>query len=183
MSDATKPDLPKPSLVGEVTPPRSIGGRQYRSASCHGNGTLTTKQEAFCQGVVFGGLSNSDAYRGAYNTSRMQPASIWRKAGEVASNVRVAARIKELRGEASQDLQEMRMFALFCLQREMEMAKSSSARIRAAKILLHACGPPCQPKPDQGLSRADLEQRLRTLLSSATDDGHQTTDDGHPLDG
>lgn len=57
---------------------------------------LTAKQEAFARCIVEG-MSQSDAYRSAYNTSRMTDKSIWEKASELANDVKVAERIKELR--------------------------------------------------------------------------------------
>lgn len=59
---------------------------------------LTQKQEKFCRLVVELN-NNSDAYRGAYDASRMKPESIHRKAKELMDNVNVAARIAELRDE------------------------------------------------------------------------------------
>ena len=59
---------------------------------------LTIKQENFCQLVVEFG-DNSKAYRGAYDASRMKPESVHRKARELIENVKVAARIDELREE------------------------------------------------------------------------------------
>jgi hypothetical protein len=50
---------------------------------------LTGKQMAFVVAVQ-SGKSQSDAYRLAYNTGTMPNSSIWTKASEVASNVKVA---------------------------------------------------------------------------------------------
>ena len=61
---------------------------------------LTIKQEKFAQLVVELG-DNSKAYRGAYDASRMKPESVHRKARELIENVKVAARIEELRAEAA----------------------------------------------------------------------------------
>jgi len=61
---------------------------------------LTIKQEKFAQLVVELG-DNSKAYRGAYDASRMKPESVHRKARELIENVKVAARIDELSGEAA----------------------------------------------------------------------------------
>ena len=62
---------------------------------------LTIKQEKFAQLVVELG-DNSKAYRGAYDASRMKPESVHRKARELIENVKVAARIDELREELAQ---------------------------------------------------------------------------------
>lgn len=57
---------------------------------------LTAKQEAFARNIVEG-MSQSDAYRSAYNTKRMTDKSIWEKASALANDVKVMARIRELR--------------------------------------------------------------------------------------
>lgn len=61
---------------------------------------LTANQEQFAKNVAEG-MSYSDAYRSAYNTSKMTDKSVWEKASELASNVKVKARLKELRDMAA----------------------------------------------------------------------------------
>lgn len=61
---------------------------------------LTDKQERFALAVVMGDMTASDAYRSVYDASRMLDASVWRKAAELMVNVKVAARIAELRATA-----------------------------------------------------------------------------------
>ena len=57
---------------------------------------LTPKQESFAQAVA-GGLNQSDAYRLAYNTGGMAPATIWGNAHVLSKHKQVAARIQEIR--------------------------------------------------------------------------------------
>lgn len=57
---------------------------------------LTLKQENFCLKYIETGNA-SEAYRHAYDTSRMNPDSVNRKAKEVMDNVKIAARIADLR--------------------------------------------------------------------------------------
>lgn len=57
---------------------------------------LTQKQEQFCQNIVKG-MSQSDAYRAAYPGTKMSDKSIWEKSSTLSKNVKVEARIKELR--------------------------------------------------------------------------------------
>lgn len=59
---------------------------------------LTAKQEKFAQGIIEG-LSQSDAYRAAYNTKKMTQKSVWEKASELANDVKVAERVQELRDQ------------------------------------------------------------------------------------
>lgn len=63
--------------------------------------TLTIKQEAFCQAYIETGNA-SEAYRMAYAADKMKPDSVHRKAKELLDNVKIAARLGELRGEIKQ---------------------------------------------------------------------------------
>lgn len=62
--------------------------------------SLTKKQDAFATEYVKCD-NKSQAYRFAYNTSRMTDKSINEKACELSKNVNVASRIKELKQEAA----------------------------------------------------------------------------------
>ncbi len=56
---------------------------------------LTPKQQHFCR-VVASGCTMSDAYREAYSTSRMKPATIHREATRLMSNPMITTRIEGL---------------------------------------------------------------------------------------
>lgn len=58
---------------------------------------LTDKQERFAQCIALEGMNQSDAYRESYNAENMTDKSIWEKASELASNVKVRERIFELK--------------------------------------------------------------------------------------
>jgi phage terminase small subunit len=58
---------------------------------------LTAKQEKFAQCIALEEMNYSEAYRTAYNTSRMTDKSVTEKASELAKNVKVTSRIAELR--------------------------------------------------------------------------------------
>ena len=64
---------------------------------------LTAKQEKFCQGVAKG-LNYSDAYREAYNASKMKPETVNRTAAELMGNRKITARIDELRAETTEEI-------------------------------------------------------------------------------
>ena len=57
---------------------------------------LTPKQENFCLAYLETGNA-SEAYRRAYDADGMTPESVNRKAKEVVDNVKIAARLEELR--------------------------------------------------------------------------------------
>ncbi len=59
---------------------------------------LTAKQEKFCQCIIEG-MSQADAYRSAYDTSKYTDKSVWEKASALMNNVKVKARVDELRKE------------------------------------------------------------------------------------
>lgn len=61
---------------------------------------LTAKQEKFARGIAEG-MTQAEAYRSAYNTSRMTDKSVIEKASELASNVNITARLRELRDMAA----------------------------------------------------------------------------------
>lgn len=67
---------------------------------------LTPKQEKFCLMYIETGNAN-EAYRRAYDTSRMKPESINRKAFELLNNGNITARLEELR-RVNQQLSEVK---------------------------------------------------------------------------
>ena len=63
---------------------------------------LTIKQEAFCQAFILHG-DKSEAYRGAYNTSRMKPESVNNLAYRLFEKVEIRSRIDYLRKQIEED--------------------------------------------------------------------------------
>jgi len=57
---------------------------------------LTPKQEAFCQAIV-SGVTQADAYRKAYSTEKMKPATIQSKASILMAQGKIRARVEQLR--------------------------------------------------------------------------------------
>lgn len=57
---------------------------------------LTAKQEQFVQNIIEG-MSQADAYRSAYSCKNMSDNSIYVNASKLASDTKVALRLKELR--------------------------------------------------------------------------------------
>jgi hypothetical protein len=58
---------------------------------------LTPQQEKFAQAIALEDMNQADAYRSAYDTSKMGDDTIYVKASQLASKDKVAVRIKELR--------------------------------------------------------------------------------------
>ena len=60
---------------------------------------LTPKQEQFAKAIALDGMSYSDAYRSAYDTSNMSDKTVNEKASLMKDKDKIRARIKELRDE------------------------------------------------------------------------------------
>lgn len=85
---------------------------------------LTQKQEAFCLAYIELGNA-SDAYRSAYEASRMKPETVNRTAKEQLDNPKIAARIKDLQAEAA----ERNAVTVDSLLAELEDARQLAFRI------------------------------------------------------
>lgn len=66
------------------------------------NNRLTEKQERFCNYYLDCDGNASEAYRMAYDASKMQPETIWSNASRMLASNKVAARIDELRSERAE---------------------------------------------------------------------------------
>lgn len=64
---------------------------------------LTEKQEKFCNYYLDCDGNASEAYRMAYDASKMQPETIWSNASRMLANNKVAARIDELRSQRAKE--------------------------------------------------------------------------------
>jgi len=137
---------------------------------------LTTKQENFCQKYVETGNA-SEAYRYGYDTSRMKPESVHRKAKELMDNGNVAARIAELKQRAAvkhdvtvatllRELEEARTIALSC--ETPQTSAAVSATMGKAKL----CGLDKQLIELSGEvnNKITLTSAQRTMLDKLLDD-------------
>ncbi|CAB5670349.1 terminase small subunit [Providencia hangzhouensis] len=79
---------------------------------------LTTKQENFCLAYIETGNA-SEAYRTAYDTAKMKPESINRKAKELLDNCKITARLDVLR----QDIRARHDITVMKLLEELEAAR------------------------------------------------------------
>ena len=59
---------------------------------------LTAKQEKFVNCIIEG-MSQADAYRSAYNTSRMTDKTIHESASKLMADPKISTRVAELRGK------------------------------------------------------------------------------------
>lgn len=63
---------------------------------------LTAKQEQFVKNII-DGMSQADAYRNAYDTSRMADKTIHEKASRLMADGKVTARLQELRDKIANE--------------------------------------------------------------------------------
>lgn len=63
---------------------------------------LTAKQEQFVQNILVG-MSQADAYRSAYNASKMSDKTVHEKASLLAGQDKVRARLTELRDQLANE--------------------------------------------------------------------------------
>lgn len=85
---------------------------------------LTPKQEAFCLAYLETGNA-SEAYRRSYNAGNMNANSVNRKAFELMENVKIGARLQELRAPAVAKAQLTLQDHLEALQRLRDLAEAS----------------------------------------------------------
>lgn len=57
---------------------------------------LTPKQEAFCQAIA-SGKTQADAYRSAFNASKMKPETIYARASELMADSKLTVRVAEIK--------------------------------------------------------------------------------------
>ena len=135
---------------------------------------LTAKQEAFAQQVA-GGAILSDAYRECYAAENMADRTVWTEACRLASNPKVATRIKAIQTDRESDQRMVRLrreeYVLKRLQQEAEQAETDGARVRSLELLGKSVGlftDKVEIEQDGDKSAAelerDLEKRLRDLL-------------------
>ncbi len=100
---------------------------------------LTAKKEKMILGI-FNGLSSSDAYKQAYNTGNMLPATISNNAYKLMQSNDVVTRLKELREplEASRVINVTKILSI--LEKIAESAPKDTDRIAASDKILKAAG-------------------------------------------
>lgn len=104
---------------------------------------LTSKQEAFAQGVA-DGLTLADAYRGAYDAARMKPTTLWVKAAELMADGNVSVRVTELRAQLAERAMWTREQSVAVLAEVARGGEKDADRVRAVAELnaMHGYGAP-----------------------------------------
>lgn len=95
--------------------------------------SLTPKREAFAQAVA-SGMSQADAYRSAFDASKMKPETIQSAASRLMADCKVSARVEEIRKPVVKRAQislEAHLERLRALSEAAEAEKQYSAAITA----------------------------------------------------
>lgn len=96
---------------------------------------LTAKQEKFVQKIIEGS-SQADAYRAAYNTSKMTDKTIWEAASKLMADSKVTARLSELREQiTSEKIMSAQKRMEWLTQLVMGEDASYSDRLKAIDIM------------------------------------------------
>lgn len=152
------------------------------------NRPLTPKQQHFARAVATG-MTQSDAYREAYNSSPESKASgIWERASRLMANDKVRSRVNELMAlkdaavlaDAVTDAELVRSNLRHWMAHG---APEDSVKVRAAELLGKASGlfqtdinvnDKRERTPEQ--VQAELERRLLALTSQIDEDGPGDSD-------
>jgi hypothetical protein len=101
---------------------------------------LTARQEQFCQGVGSQGMSQSDAYRAAYNAQNMTAQNVNNEAYKLMCRPEIISRVNvltaERRARTSLDSNRIRQHVIDKLWAESQATgNTATARIRALELL------------------------------------------------
>lgn len=169
---ASRPSRAKRHLAlvtGKDDGKETTGTTRQRSAPDPETG-LTDKQTKFCDGVD-AGMSLSDAYRAAYDTSGMSQKTIHECACRLFADRKVAARMEQISREKEAQRRMLTASdaaaAVEVFRQMMATAKTEAVRVRAAELLAKAAGiftdkVEIEDKTDR--STAEIEQAIADRL-------------------
>ena len=136
---------------------------------------LTPKQRKFAENVV-AGMSLADAYRGAYDTANMKPATIQRNAVALMTDNRVTTCVEAIAARVRQQseavtVNDRDMLVTLLRQWSKGEVPATQTQLRAAELLGKACGLYRDVVEDHrerpaALVAAELERRMTALLDA-----------------
>ena len=179
-------DKPKLTLVGDSTGTntgtKTTRGKPYKGQPKAGSVKtpvnsegLTVKQEAFCIAIL-NGTGWSDAYREAYNSGNMAPATVHREAYALATNHKIAARLERAEREKQQEQRMQRLSRAERVVQKLEQialreGDTDGTQVRALELLGKTLGlfidkveTEDKTQRDAETVRAELEARLNRLI-------------------
>ena len=144
---------------------------------------MTPKREKFVQNLI-AGMSQREAYRKAYDASRMKDATIDRRASELAQNGEIRARLAELQQEFTARALYTREEAVSDLRWMQEEARSdiadngitkanAPAFLGATKQLADLCGLNVQKVEISGVDR-EISKLDELISQIAGDEGNDS---------
>lgn len=137
--------------------------------------SLTSKQEKFIQGVV-SGLSQTDAYKQAYDTSNLKDNTIWKKASELMADSKVKGRYEELIQEYKNQAKWNRSLAeeklLWLLEKSQESIENMGLKQANSNSMLNTIKElntltdlyPKKTKEDNNLEDREAEKIANAIL-------------------
>jgi len=137
---------------------------------------LTDKQLNFVMAKAQG-MSNTEAYKSAYNTANMKPASIWCNSSQLASDAKVAQWIEYAKCQAAERLVDLTSYTLEVFMAELEEMRQKSLAAGAygpATSMTVAKGKACNHMSDNNVTthvhtadRAMLDRIEQTMGTQA----------------
>ena len=143
---------------------------------------LTSKQLHFCRAWA-SGMSQSDAYREAFDVGEMKPKSVHERASRLAALGKVKSRYERLiaareAGMVASALSDREMVRKHLRDLALTASPQDSGRLRALELLGRASGAFVELTAEVDVrSSADLLAELDAMLDSATPDDTLVADD------
>lgn len=130
--------------------------------------SLTSKQEHFCQ-CIADGMTQADAYRAAYDASKMSAGALHVEASKLLDNPKLSLRVQELKAKlASKALwtREMSVKGLVSAYKVAQSANNSSGMTGAIKELnaMHGFNEPSKLELTGGL---DMVNKVEMVVVRA----------------
>lgn len=138
---------------------------------------LTSKQEKFCQGIV-SGLNQSDAYRAAYDVSKMGDATINNEAYVLMQSHDISMRIEQLRLPIAERLGlglEDYLKEMIDMKDDAKSDAEHSAAIKAFELVGKALGYYVNKTELSGRDGGKIETVTEIVLSSPEIESNDST--------
>ena len=153
---------------------------------------MTDKQRLFARCMASGTMSMSDAYREAYQTGNMLPATVRRESSRLMTNNNVTTMVKRLRDEyeRNKQIKELSSHDLVIekLKHFIENGENTdTVKLRAVEILARASGMFVDRVETKNVDResgeiaAEIESKLAELLREPESDSAEAEDAGAAL--
>lgn len=121
---------------------------------------LTDKQEKFCQNIIKG-MTQSDAYRDAYNVREgTKDSTVWNNSSQLMADTQVAHRIKELRNQIADEICYTQADCWRQIQEAYNIAKS-----KEDSQAMRACADSCAKLLGLNKEKGDVNVTINRMPS------------------